>query len=232
MIAPGEGAVRLLIVEDNRKLSDWISMLLRRSRYVIDCVYNGEDADYALKSQEYSLVILDLALPLLSGAEVLSRLRGRGSATPVLILTADDSITSRVAVLDGGADDYLAKPFDIEELEARIRARLRRSHEKLSPAAQFGALRLDRNSGEFFRDGTPLILTPREHAVLECLILRAGATVSKTALMESVFGFDDSANIASIEIYVHRVRKKIEGSGVGIVTFRGLGYALRQENVH
>jgi two-component system response regulator TctD len=207
-------------------------MLLRRSKYVIDCVYNGEDADYALKHQEYSLVILDLALPLLSGVEVLSRLRGRGSATPVLILTADDTITSRVAVLDGGADDYLAKPFDIEELEARIRARLRRSHEKLSPVAQCGALRLDRNSGEFFLDEVPLILTPREHAVLECLILRAGATVSKTALMESVFGFDDSANIASIEIYVHRVRKKIEGSGVGIVTFRGLGYALRQENVH
>jgi two-component system response regulator TctD len=224
--------MRLLIVEDNRKLSDWISMLLRRRKYVIDCVYDGEDADYALKTQEYALVILDLALPRLSGTEVLSRMRTRGSATPVLILTADDTVTSRVAVLDGGADDYLAKPFDIEELEARIRARLRRSHERLSPTVQCGSLRLDRNTGEFFLDGADLILTPREHAVLECLILRAGATVSKTALMESVFGFDDSANIASIEIYVHRVRKKLEGRDVGIVTFRGLGYALRKDHVH
>jgi two-component system response regulator TctD len=224
--------MRLLIVEDNRKLSDWISMLLRRRKYVIDCVYDGEDADYALKSQEYSLVILDLSLPMLSGTEVLSRLRARGSATPVVILTADDTITSRVAVLDGGADDYLAKPFDIEELEARIRARLRRSHERLSPIVQCGSLRLDRNTGEFFLDEADLILTPREHAVLECLVLRAGATVSKTALMESVFGFDDNANIASIEIYVHRVRKKLEGSDVGIVTFRGLGYALRKDHVH
>ncbi|MDB5361693.1 MAG: DNA-binding response regulator [Rhodospirillales bacterium] len=224
--------MRLLIVEDNRKLSDWISMLLRRSNYVIDCVYDGEDADYALKSQEYSLVILDLALPRLSGTEVLSRLRTRGSTTPVLILTADDTVTRRVTVLDGGADDYLAKPFDIEELEARIRARLRRRHEQLSPIAQCGSLRLDRNSGQFFLGDNDLILTPREHAVLESLILRAGATVSKTALMENVFGFDDSANVASIEIYVHRVRKKLEGSDVGIVTFRGLGYALRKDHVH
>jgi two-component system response regulator TctD len=224
--------MRLLIVEDNRKLSDWISMLLRRSNYVIDCVYDGEDADYALKTQEYSLVILDLALPRLSGTEVLSRLRIRGSTTPVLILTADDTVTRRVTVLDGGADDYLAKPFDIEELEARIRARLRRRHEQLSPTAQCGSLRLDRNSGQFFLGDNDLSLTPREHAVLESLILRAGATVSKTALMENVFGFDDSANVASIEIYVHRVRKKLEGSDVGIVTFRGLGYALRKDHVH
>lgn len=223
--------MRLLIVEDNRKLSDWISMLLRRSKYVIDCVYDGEDADYALKTQEYSLVVLDLALPRLSGTEVLSRLRTRGNTTPVLILTANDSITSRVSVLDGGADDYLAKPFDIEELEARIRARLRRRHEQLSPSVQCGSLRLDRNSGQFFLGECDLALTPREHAVLESLILRAGATVGKATLMENVFGFDDSANIASIEIYVHRVRKKLEGSDVGIVTFRGLGYALRKDHV-
>jgi two-component system, OmpR family, response regulator TctD len=154
----------------------------------------------------------------------------RGSATPVLILTADDTITSRVSVLDGGADDYLAKPFDIEELEARIRARLRRRHEQLSPTAQCGPLVLNRTSGQFFLNGEDLVLTPREQAVLERLILREGTTVSKTSLMENVFGFDDSANINSIEIYVHRVRKKLEGSGVGIVTFRGLGYALRKDH--
>ena len=221
--------MRILIVEDNRKLSDWIAMLLRRSKYVIDCVYDGEDADYALRIQDYSLVILDLTLPLLSGAEVLSRLRARGSTTPVLVLTANDSVPSRVSALDGGADDYLAKPFNIEELEARIRARLRRRHEPLSPTAHYGVLSLDRNSGQFFLAGVDLVLTPREHVVLESLILKEGATVSKTSLMESVFGFGDSGNVNSIEIYVHRVRKKLEGSGVGIVTFRGLGYALRQD---
>ncbi|GGF48067.1 DNA-binding response regulator [Aliidongia dinghuensis] len=221
--------MRILIVEDNRKLSDWIAMLLRRSKYVIDCVYDGEDADYALKTQDYSLVILDLALPALSGTEVLARLRARGSTTPVLVLTADDSVPSRVSALDGGADDYLAKPFNIEELEARIRARLRRRHEPLSPTTRYGALSLDRNSGQFFLAGADLVLTPREHVVLESLILKEGGTVSKTSLMESVFGFGDSGNVNSIEIYVHRVRKKLEGSGVGIVTFRGLGYALRQD---
>ena len=223
--------MRLLIVEDNRKLSEWISMLLRRSKYIVDCVYDGEDADYVLKTQEYSLIILDLSLPLLSGGEVLARLRARGSTTPVLILTADDTVTSRVSILDGGADDYLAKPFDFKELEARIRARLRRRNEQLSSVALFGALRLDRNSGQFFLGEQDLILTPREHAVLESLILREGATVSKTTLMENVFGFDDSANVTSIEIYVHRVRKKLEGSDIGIVTFRGLGYALRKDHV-
>ncbi|HLY87345.1 MAG TPA: response regulator [Acetobacteraceae bacterium] len=221
--------MRILIVEDNRKLSDWIAMLLRRSKYVIDCVYDGEDADYALRTQDYSLVILDLTLPLLSGTEVLSRLRARGSTTPVLVLTANDSVPSRVSALDGGADDYLAKPFNIEELEARIRARLRRRHEPMSPTAHYGILSLDRNSGQFFLGGTDLVLTPREHVVLESLILKEGATVSKTSLMESVFGFGDGGNVNSIEIYVHRVRKKLEGSGVGIVTFRGLGYALRQD---
>jgi two-component system response regulator TctD len=221
--------MRILIVEDNRKLSDWIAVLLRRSKYVIDCVYDGEDADYALRTQDYSLVILDLALPRLSGTEVLARLRARGSMTPVLILTADDSIPSRVSALDGGADDYLAKPFNIEELEARIRARLRRRHEILSPVAQFGALSFDQTSHQFSLAGADLVLTPREHAVLESLILKEGAAVSKTSLVESVFGFGDSGNVNSIEIYVHRVRKKLEGSGVSIVTFRGLGYALRQD---
>jgi two-component system response regulator TctD len=222
--------VRILIVEDNRTLSDWIAALLRRQKYVVDCVYDGDYADYVLQTQDYSMVILDLSLPLLGGAEVLARLRARGAMTPVLILTADDTITSRVSALDGGADDYLAKPFDIEELEARIRARLRRRHEQLSPTTDYGSLTLDRTSGQFLLAGHDLTLTPREHAVLECLILRRGATVNKASLLENVFGLDDEANMNSIEIYVHRVRKKLEGSDVNIVTFRGLGYALRCEH--
>ena len=223
--------MRILIVEDNRKLSDWISMLLRRKRYVVDCIYDGDDADYALQTQTYSMIILDLSLPTLGGVEVLARLRARGSMTPVIILTADDTITSRVSALDRGADDYLAKPFDIEELEARIRARLRRQHEQLSPAAHYGSLTLNRTSGQFSLAGHDLTLTPREHAVLECLILRGGATVSKANLLENVFGLSDEASANSIEIYVHRVRKKLEGSDINIITFRGLGYALRKENV-
>jgi two-component system response regulator TctD len=222
--------MRILLVEDSRQLSDWLAKALRKDRYVVDCVYDGEDADHALRTQPYALVILDLSLPGLGGIEVLRRLRARGDTVPVLILTANASVAGRVAGLDSGADDYLAKPFDLGELEARIRAQLRRAGNQKTPIVELGTLAFDSTSREFMLANAALPLTPRERAVLETLIQHVGRPVAKAALAESVFGFDDEANPNAIEIYVHRVRKKLEGSDVGIATLRGLGYVLRRQN--
>ena len=222
--------MRLLLVEDSRQLSDWLAKTLRKDHYAVDCVYDGEDADHALRTQPYALVILDLSLPGMGGIEVLRRLRARGSTVPVLILTANDSVAGRVSGLDTGADDYLAKPFDLGELEARIRAQLRRAGNQKNPLVELGTLSFDSNSREFSLAGATLGLTPRERAVLETLVTRAGKPVGKAVLAETVFGFQDEANPNAIEIYVHRVRRKLEGSDVGIVTLRGLGYVLRRRN--
>jgi two-component system response regulator TctD len=219
--------MRVLLVEDNRELSAWLAKSLRHSKYTVDCVYDGEDANHALEMEEYALVILDLALPKSHGLEVLRRLRARGSDVPVVILTASDTIDARVRGLNTGADDYLAKPFDVNELEARMRACLRRSGASKS-VIRCGSLVYDRNSRQFTVDDHLLELTAREHALLETLALRSGTTVRKTALTAAVFGFDDDANPSAIEVYVHRVRRKLAGSGCGIVTLRGLGYVLKE----
>jgi two-component system response regulator TctD len=222
--------MRILLAEDDRELATWIARLLRRDNYVIDAVHRGDEADAALATGDYALVILDLGLPHLAGVEVLRRLRARGNTVPVIILTANDAVSSRVHGLDSGADDYLVKPFAAEELEARIRAHLRRSRQSFDPKVTFGSLALDTTTGAFSVEEKPLLLTKRERGVLEALMMRAGRPVSKTVLAESVFGNDDDANPAAIEIYVHRVRRKLEGSGVGIATLRGLGYMLRKDN--
>lgn len=219
--------MRILLAEDNRELSTWLARLLRRDHYVIDCVYRGDDADAALATQDYALVILDLALPYLEGIEVLRRLRSRGRTTPVIILTANDAVSSRVRGLDSGADDYLVKPFNVEEFEARVRAQLRRGRSNFDPMVRFGNLAFDTQGRTFELGDAPLHLTSREHSVLETLILRAGRPVQKNVLAENVFGFDDDTNPNAVEICVHRVRKKLEGSGLAITTLRGLGYALR-----
>jgi two-component system response regulator TctD len=219
--------MRILLVEDNVELASWIAKLLRSDNFAVDCVYDGEDADLALRTNEFSLVILDLSLPKMDGLEVLRRLRQRNNPVPVIILTANSSLRGRVSGLDEGADDYLAKPFEIAELEARIRVQLRRSAMQAAPTIECGDLVLDARTREFRLSGRLLVLTPREHAVLEYLIHKAGRTVSKTQISESVFDFDDEADQSAIEVYVHRLRKKIEGSRVQIRTLRGLGYILQ-----
>ncbi len=221
--------MRILVVEDNIELAQWLVRTLRKEQYTVDSMDNGLDADFALKSETYNLVILDLALPKLDGREVLRRLRARGDATPVLVLTANNSVQSRVSELDQGADDYLAKPFDIEELEARIRVLLRRFAGQADPVLWCGDLRFDTNSREFQIARVALALTPRERAVLELLMRKLGSTVTKHALAQSVFSLDDEASTDAIEVYVHRLRKKLEHSTAKIMTLRGLGYLLRQE---
>jgi two-component system response regulator TctD len=220
--------MRLLLVEDNKPLAEWLCRTLRKEQYTVDWLDNGADADAVLRSETYDLVLLDLAIPKLHGRDVLRRLRGRKDATPVMVLTADTSLSSRVSELDHGADDYVGKPFEVEELEARIRVLLRRSAQVVQPRLACGDLLYDTNSLEFTSKGRPLSLTPRERAVLEVLAMKAGSTVSKATIAQSLFSLDDGASVDSIEIYVHRLRKKIDGSGATIVTLRGLGYVLRR----
>jgi two-component system, OmpR family, response regulator TctD len=219
--------MRILIVEDNRELASWLGKALRQAQYAVDIANDGEDAEHMLKVAAYAVVILDLSLPKLDGLTLLKRLRQSGNKVPIIILTANASLDGRVAGLDSGADDYLAKPFEIAELEARIRALVRRGHDRAAPEIAIGDLVFDGGTRQFSLAGEALALTPREHAVLEHLVLKVGTTVTKTSLSESVFGFDDVADPSAIEIYVHRVRKKLEGSSVQIATLRGLGYLLR-----
>jgi two-component system response regulator TctD len=221
--------MRLLLVEDNAQLSDWLGRLLRRNGYTVDCVADGEDADHLLSVQEYALVILDLSLPNMGGMQVLKRLRSRGNSVPVIILTANASLDGRVAGLDAGADDYLAKPFEMAELEARIRVQLRRAADRSSPEVRLGDLGFDAKARQFHLKGELLALTPREHAVLEQLLFKSGQTVSKQKLSEAIFDFDDETDPSAIEIYVYRLRKKLEGSNVRIATLRGLGYLLSHD---
>jgi len=220
--------MRILVVEDNAELAQWLGRTLRKERYTVDCIANGADADFALKSEKYNLIILDLGLPKMEGAEVLRRLRARQDVTPVLVLTANNSIQSRVSELDEGADDYMAKPFEIEELEARIRVLLRRSTGKSSPMLMCGDLSFNTNTREFQIGQTPLALTPRERAVLELLARKSGSTVTKQAIAQSLFSLDEDVSTDAIEIYVYRLRKKLEHSSAKIMTLRGLGYLLRQ----
>lgn len=220
--------MRILVVEDNVELAQWLGRTLRREQYTVDCINNGADADFALQSEKYDLIILDLALPKLDGKEVLRRLRARKNPTPVLVLTANNTVQSRVSELDQGADDYMAKPFEIEELEARIRVLLRRSSGQPSPLMTCGDLDYNTNTREFQIAQQPLALTPRERAVLEVLIHQRGSTVTKNALAQSLFSLDEDVSTDAIEIYVHRLRKKIDSSSAKIITLRGLGYLLRQ----
>jgi len=220
--------MRILLVEDNRTLADWLGRTLRKERYTVDWIDNGADADFALRSESYDLVILDLALPKLDGRAVLKRLRERSDNTPVMILTADNTMHSRVSELDDGADDYMVKPFDAKELEARIRVLLRRASRLSNPLVTCGDLCFNTNTKEFTLAGNPLQLTPREHAVLELLIVKIGSTVPKQKLAQSLFSMDNDVSPDAIEIYVHRLRKKLEKSLATIVTLRGFGYLLRE----
>lgn len=218
--------MRVLLVEDNPSLAQSLTDALAAARFAVDHMADGEAADHLLRTQDYALVILDLGLPRLDGLEVLRRLRARRNAVPVLILTAHGSVEDRVRGLDLGADDYLAKPFELTELEARARALIRRSNGHEQTRVACGALEFDSVDGGFRLAGEPLALTPRERAVLEVLILRHGRAINKEALSEKIFGIDESVNADAIEIYVYRLRRKLEGRGVAIVTLRGLGYLL------
>lgn len=221
--------MRILIVEDDPTLADGLARSLKQSGYAVDNASHGEQANTMLQESVYDLAILDLGLPKLDGIEVLRRLRGRGGRTPVLILTARDAVESRVQGLDAGADDYLTKPFDLIELEARIRALIRRGQFGSNSTLSCGKLMLDIAAHRAFCDQEPITLSARELGVLEVLMLRQGKVVNKEQIMEALCNWDEDLGENAIEVYIHRLRKKIESSGARIRTIRGLGYLLEHE---
>jgi two-component system response regulator TctD len=218
--------MRLLLVEDHRELAQLVGKALADATFAVETAHDGASADSLLHTQQYGLVILDLSLPKMDGMDVLRRMRARGDHTPVLILTARGGLAERVQGLNSGADDYLAKPFELAELEARVKALLRRSQGNEAVTLSCGNLSFDTVSRMFAVDGSALALTPREQGVLEALIARAGRAVGKDKLFQSVFTLGDDVSQDAIEIYIHRLRKKLQGASVAIVTLRGLGYLL------
>jgi len=220
--------MRILLVEDDKVLADALCRALVQSAYAVDVVDNGEDADTALATQIYDLAILDIGLPGLTGLDVLRRARARKSHVPVLMLTAFDTLADRVRGLDLGADDYLSKPFDLPELEARVRALLRRGNANPSPYLTHGRLSLDTVGRRVFHDNTPVELSARELAVLELLMLREGRVVSKEHMVNHLYGWGDEVGANAIEVYVYRIRKKLEPLGCQIRTVRGMGYLMER----
>ncbi|MGB9355419.1 MAG: response regulator transcription factor, partial [Azonexus sp.] len=219
--------MRILIAEDDAIIADGLSRSLRQGGYAVDWAADGVAAEAALSTATYDLLILDLGLPKLSGLEVLKHLRARNSQLPVLILTALDGTGDRVKGLDLGADDYMVKPFELAELEARVRALTRRSS-GTTPIIQCGLLIYDQVGRVAQIQGHALDLSAREIGLLEILLNRMGRLVSKDQLVDHLCGWGEEVSHNAIEVYVHRLRKKLEAGGVKIATVRGLGYCLER----
>lgn len=219
--------MRILVAEDDPNLADGLTRSLRSAGYAVDSVNTGEEADAALGAGEFDLLILDIGLPRTSGLEVLRRLRSRKSRLPVLILTALDSVNDRVAGLDAGADDYLAKPFELAELKARVRALTRRGMAGGSTLIQHGPLSYDQIGRVAQLHGERMELSAREISLLEIFLQRAGRLVSKDQLVNHLCEWGEEVSANAIEVYVHRLRKKLEPA-VRILTVRGLGYSLEK----
>jgi two-component system, OmpR family, response regulator len=220
--------MRVLVAEDDQVLADGLLRSLRAAGYATDHVASGNEADAALASHDFDLVILDLGLPKLHGLEVLKRLRSRGKSTPVLILTAADSVDQRVKGLDAGADDYMAKPFSLQELEARVRALMRRGLGTAGTVIKHGPLAFDATGRVCTIDDKMIDLSARELSLLEVLLQRAGRLVSKDQLVEHLCEWGEEVSNNAIEVYIHRLRKKIEQGPIRIATVRGLGYCLEK----
>jgi len=220
--------VRILIAEDDQVLAEGLLRSLRAAGYAVDQVGSGSEADAALTDHAFDCVILDLGLPKMHGLDVLRRLRSRGSLVPVLILTAADSVEQRVKGLDLGADDYMAKPFSLQELEARVRALTRRGLGSAVSIVRHGPLSFDATGRVAYLHDQMLDLSARELSLLEILLQRAGRLVSKDQLVERLCEWGDEVSGNAIEVYVHRLRKKIEQGPVRIATVRGLGYCLEK----
>ena len=220
--------MRILIAEDDSILADGLTRSLRQSGYAVDHVKSGVEADTALSMQTFDLLILDLGLPKMPGLDVLRRLRARNSVLPVLILTAADSVEQRVKGLDLGADDYMAKPFSLQELEARVRALTRRGLGSASAIIRHGPLSFDATGRVAYINEQMVDLSARELSLLEVLLQRAGRLVSKDQLVERLCEWGEEVSNNAIEVYIHRLRKKIEQGPIRIATVRGLGYCLEK----
>jgi two-component system response regulator QseB len=216
--------MRLLLVEDDIMIGESVRKGLRQDGFVVDWVRDGQAAEIAVGQEPYDLVLLDLGLPRKSGLEVLKSMRRAGNRVPVLILTARDAVADRVAGLDAGADDYLIKPFDLEELGARIRALLRRQSGRVQSLIQLGALTLDPATHEVRRNDQPISLSAREFALLQIFLDRPGAVFSRAQLEEKLYGWNEEVESNTVEVYIHALRKKL-GTDL-IKNVRGVGYMV------
>ena len=218
---------RLLLVEDDAAMAQALRLALERRGFDVTHCADGALALAQLKHAPPDTALLDLSLPGMDGLQVLHRARAEGVTVPILVLTARGAVGDRVLGLNAGADDYLAKPFDLDEVVARVRALLRRGNDREGDDPRCGSVRLDRSSGAFHIDDEVLELTPREAALLKALIARPGHAVSKEKLFRLVFPMEEQIQFEAIEVVAYRLRKKLTGSGAALVTLRGLGYLLR-----
>jgi DNA-binding response OmpR family regulator len=218
--------MRILIAEDDPGLAEGIAAYLRPLGHAVETARTGADAESMLVNERFDLALVDVGLPRLNGFEVVRRMRARGETTPAIIITARDALDDRVHGLDLGADDYLAKPFELAELAARIRAVVRRGQAARSPQLVHGPLVLDTESRRVSLAGEALELPPREWAVLEILLRRVGKVVSKEHILQSISTWDSELTLNAIEVYVSRLRAKLEPSGIFVRTIRGFGYRL------
>lgn len=216
--------MRLLLVEDDAMIGTSVRKGLRQDGFTVDWVHDGNAAELAIGNEAYDLVLLDLGLPKKQGLEILKSMRQKGNAVPVLILTARDAVADRVKGLDAGADDYLVKPFDLEELAARIRALLRRQSGRADPVIRSGELSLNPATHEVHLGGEPVALSAREFALLEAFLDRPGAVLSRAQLEEKLYGWEEEIDSNAVEVYIHSLRKKL-GADV-IKNVRGVGYMV------
>ncbi len=220
--------MKILLVEDDAALGHAMSTSLNKAGYSVNWAHDGFEADVALHDFVYDAVILDLGLPRIDGFEVLKRMRARKVTAPVIILTARDDLDDRVRGLDLGADDYLTKPFKLPELEARLRAQIRRNNSILGSTIEYGPLVLNITDKMLIVNGETMPLSPREFSVLEMLLTRVGRVVSKDAIIDALSKWDEGVGNNAIEVYIHRIRKKLEPLGINVLTIRGLGYLLQK----
>jgi DNA-binding response OmpR family regulator len=221
--------MKILLVEDDPTLGEAVMLAIRQAGFAVDWTQDGVQAENALSGYVYDAMLLDLGLPRREGLEVLRRLRKRGATLPVMILTARDTVEDRVRGLDAGADDYLLKPFALDELLARLRALLRRAHGAADAQNRIGRLSFDSVKRQARVDDIPLVLSAREMEVLEILLNHAGHVTAKEAIADRLTGWDEGVGDNAVEVYIHRLRRKLAGSGVLVRTLRGLGYLLEVE---
>jgi len=218
--------MRILLVEDERPLAEWLTKALGQSDFQVDWIDDGVLASRAIANRDYDALVLDLGLPGKSGHQVLQQLRAMDRRLPVLILTARDTLAERVSTLNEGADDFLAKPFALAELEARLTALVRRARGVEHPRFACGPLGFDAVTRQFTLHGEHLVLPRREHALLRSLLQRSGEPLSRQQIVDRVFSDDDDVLPAAVDVLVHRLRKRLANAGVRISTYRGLGYVL------
>ncbi len=220
--------MRILLVEDDALLGDGVRAGLKQAGFAVDWTQDGQAAKLALETEAYAVIVLDLGLPKLNGTELLKWLRGRESKTPVLILTARDTVADRIAGLNAGADDYLIKPFDLDELIARLHALLRRSAGQVTLTLQHGDIELTPSTHQVRKNGLPIELSAREFSLLHELLLHIGRVQSREQLEQHLYGWGEEVESNSVEVHVHHLRKKL--GATLIRTLRGVGYVIDKED--